>query len=107
MLIYPLRTTGSNLEPITFELRDQRTGTRMDLTGATVTVKVTDEHTQEVIVAGGSGAVDTANTALVSYSFSDAEVAKITYETTWLVEWTIVLSGKTYRSEQIRLPVQL
>lgn len=106
MLWYAPISANSNLVPITFELRDQRTGVRMDLTGATVTVNVKDEHTQEVIVASGSGTVDTLNTALVSYSFADGEVAKITYETTWLVEWTIVLSSKTYRSEAIRLPVR-
>jgi hypothetical protein len=101
-------STGSNLSPITFELRDPSTGLKVVLTGATVTVRVTDERTAEVIVAAGSGTVDTGNTSLVSYAFLDAEVAKIAYETTWLVEWKIVdTGGKVFRSpEPIRLPVR-
>lgn len=99
-------STGSNLEVISFELRDPVTGIREDLTDATVTVLIKDERTQETIVTAGVGSVNSLITSRVEYVLADADVAKITYETIWLVEWTIALDGKTFRSpEPIRLPV--
>lgn len=101
---YAAITTGSNLTPLTHEVRD-RFGTAIDFTGATITVLVKDELTGETIVAAGAGAVS-AYPRQVEFSFADVDVAKITYATTWLVEWTIVLAGKTYRSAQYKLPVR-
>lgn len=100
-------STGSNLDVISYEHRNPVTGIKEVLTGATVTVLIKDERTLETIVAAGSGTVNSLNTSRVDYVLADADVAKITYETTWLVEWKIVLTGKTFRSpETIRLPVR-
>lgn len=101
-------STGSNLDVISFEIRDPVTGIREDLTGATVTVTIKDEHTREAIVASGAGTVNSLITSRVQYVLADADVAKITYETTWLVEWKVVaIGGRTFRSpEPIRLPVR-
>lgn len=101
-------STGSTLDAISFDVRDPVTGIREDMTGATVTVLLKDEHTREVIVAAGAGTVNTLITSRVQYVLADVDVAKITYETTWLVEWKIVaIGGRTFRSpEPIRLPVR-
>lgn len=101
-------STGSNLAKIALEYRDAETGLRVDLTDATVTVTVKDERTGETVIASGAGVVNTLDTSLVEYTFSDVDVAKITYETTWLVEWMIVADGGgTFRSpEPHRLPVR-
>lgn len=100
-------STGSNLDVISFDVRDPVTGIRENLTGATVTVLIKDEHTRETIVAAGAGTVNSLITSRIQYVLANVDVAKITYETTWLVEWTVVLSGKTFRSpEPIRLPVR-
>lgn len=101
-------STGSNLSVLSYDVRDPVTGIREDLSDATVTVLIKDEHTREVIVAAGVGSVNSLITSRIEYLLADVDVAKITYETTWLVEWTVVTEDdRTWRSpEPIRLPVR-
>lgn len=107
--VYNAIATGSNFAPISFELRDGRTGQSITLTGSTVAVTVRDEQTGELILDSAEGAINSINPAIAEFYFADVDVAKITIESTWLVEWKITAANtRVFRNPvPCRLPVRL
>ena len=96
---YNAIASGSNFAPVTLELRDGRTSEPVNLTGASVAVRVVNQQTGEVIVEAGVGSVNTTNPAWVEYYFTAPEVAKIQRAGTWLVQWTVTAAnGRVYKN---------
>ena len=87
---------GSTYVPLTIELRDGRTGQYLDLTGATVTITVIDERTNEVIVESGEAAPNETNPYWIEYFFTEPQAAKITAPTTWMAQWTLTIGDRKH-----------
>lgn len=89
---------GSNYAPLTLELHDVQRNTAVDLTGATVTITITDESTGEVIVQDGIATQNLQNPYWVEYFLSDVEAAKIVQPSNWEVHWSLTAgNGRVYR----------
>lgn len=80
---------GSNMAPLTLELRDGRTRKPLDLLGAEITITIIDETTGNVIVEAGEAAQSSTNPYWVEYFLTDQDAAKITAPSTWLAQWTL------------------
>lgn len=88
---------GSRLRALPIILRDAITGEYLDMTGATVTITIIDETTNETVVADGAAEQNASNPYLIEYHLKPQEVAKITRQSTWLMEWTITDgAGRTH-----------
>lgn len=77
------------MRPLPLILRDSITNEHVDITGGTVTVTITDETTNEVIVANGAASQNATNPYLIEYHLTEQDVAKIKRPSTWLIEWTL------------------
>jgi len=105
---YATIVAGSTFAPLTIELRDRRTGLALDLTGAEVKITIIDETTGETIAAGATATPNTTNPYLIEYYPSDQQVAKISTQSTWLAQWSIVAgNGRVYLEPIVcRIPVR-
>lgn len=97
---------GSNYAPLTLELRSAATGYSIDLTGATVTLTLVDETSNEVIVQDGSATQNADNPYWVEYYLSDETVAKITAPSAWLAQWTVTAGNGRKHKAIGRVPVR-
>jgi len=106
--IYAERVAGSDFTPLPLVLRNLADGLHLDLTGATVTVTIVDETTNETIVKDGVATPNAANPYLVEYHPTPDQLAKITAPSTWLVQWKVVAgNGKTHVEPTLcRTPVR-
>ena len=105
---YDTIVAGSNLEPLTIELRNARNGLPLPLSGATITITIRDETTGEVIADESEATPNASNPYWVDYYLSDDESAKITTQSTWLAQWTLTAgTGKKHLVPTIgRIPVR-
>jgi hypothetical protein len=100
---YPPIVTDSNFNPIA--LRVKREGVLLPALGVTVQVNVKDRDTGAVIVE--DGVATSVGDGRWEYRFSPEQVALIVANSMWLVEWTIMAGGYTWRSnEPALLPVR-
>ena len=101
---YPARVIGSNFEPIAIEVSQE--GVLLPALGVTVLVNVKDADSRDLIVVDG---VATAADELGrwKYYFTTDQITSITTSRTWLVEWTVIVGGYTWRSpDPATLPIR-
>jgi len=104
LLTYRAIVTDSNLEPITLDVR--RGGAPVDLTIFTGTITIRDERSAALIAENLPVALNANGRA--EYYFTAEQVALITKDSVWLVEWKIVApDGKAHRLYKARLPVRV
>lgn len=107
-LCYDPIVAGSTFAPLPL-LLVAADGTPLDMTGANVTVRITDEQTGQVIVEGRAATLATPLTlGRADFHLLPDDYASFTGETTWLVQWTITSPLGTVAKEPahpIRLPV--
>jgi hypothetical protein len=105
---YDEYVANSNYAPLTLDLRDARNGRHVDMTGATVTITIVDETTQEIIVLDGLATQNDDNPYWVEYYLTELEAAKITTRSTWLAYWTLTAGNgrKHHVATPCRIPVR-
>jgi hypothetical protein len=100
---YPPIVTGSNFNPIAIRVR--REGVLLEALGVTVTVTVKNRETNEIVC---TDAVATFYEAGIwQYRFTPEQVALIVANSEWYVQWKVVASTFTWRSEPLVLPVHV
>lgn len=103
---YRAKATGSNLAPLPIQVLDENDQPR-DMANSAVTVRVVDEQTGEVIVDGrAADLVQPLTLGRADFRFSADEAARITYPTTWLVQWTVIAPNGDVMVEPVE-PIRL
>lgn len=91
---YPVRAADSNFEPIGIQIT--RDGALMSDVGVVVKVSVRDRDTAVVVV--GDALAQSVGNGVWRYWFTPEQVAAITKDGVWLVQWSLVVGSYLWRA---------